>query len=138
MYCQRVPGAMVLAVHMISSVMLDPYIRLRDIKGAVVQADREASPCLMYTSKAPLIAEVRKQGGSWPALWDTVHHLGSRHTVGLQHLSRMQAHHGRGPKPCPLCEEQLSGVTLTDHVLSSHNQEFQLPSLTPESLLTKS
>ena len=32
---------MVLAVHMISSVMLDPYIRLRDIKGAVVQADRE-------------------------------------------------------------------------------------------------
>ena len=91
----------------------------------------------MYTSKAPLIAEVCKQGGSWPALWDTVRHLGSRHTVGLQHLSRMQAHHGRGPKPCPLCEEQLSGVTLTDHVLSSHNQEFQLPSLTPESLLTE-
>ena len=86
----------------------------------------------MYTSKAPLIAKVCKQGGSWPALWDTVRHLGSRHTVGLQHLSRMQAHHGRGPKPCPLCEEQLSGVTLTDHVLSSHNQEFQLPSLTPE------
>ena len=51
-------------------------------------------------------------------------------------VTRMQAHHGRGPKPCPLCEEQLSGVTFTDHVLSSHNQEFQLPSLTPESLLT--
>ena len=45
----------------------------------------------MYTSKVPLIAEVCKQGGSWPALWDTVRHLGSRHTVGLQHLSRMQA-----------------------------------------------
>ena len=72
----------------------------------------------MYTSKAPLIAEVCKQGGSWPALWDTVRHLGSRHTVGLQHLSRMQAH---GPKPCPLCEEQHSGVTLTDHALSSQD-----------------
>ena len=116
--------------------MLDPYIRLCDIKGAVVQADRELL-LVRCTSKAPLIAEMCKQGGSWPALWDTVRHLGSRHTVGLQHLSRMQAHHGRGPKPCPLCEEQLSGVTLTDHVLSSHNQEFQLPSLTPESLLTE-
>ena len=57
---------------------------------------------------------------SWPALWDSVRHLGSRHAVGLQHLSRMLEHHGRGPKHCPLCEEQLSGVTLTDHVLSSH------------------
>ena len=69
---------------MISSVILDPYIRLRDIKGAVVQADRELLLDLC-TSKTPLIAEVCKQDGSWPALWDTVRHLGSRHTVGLQH-----------------------------------------------------
>ena len=86
----------------------------------------------MYTSKAPLIAEVCKQGGSWPALWDTVRHLGSRHTVGLQHYlgckRTMEASHNLA-----LC----AGVILTDHVLSSHNQAFQLPSLTPESLLTE-
>ena len=111
---------MVLAVHMISSVtvMLDPYIRLRDIEGAVVQVDRELL-LVRCTSKASLIAEVCKQGGSWPALWETVHHLGSRHTVGLQHLFRMQAHHGRGQKPCPLCEEQLS-LVLPSRTMFSH------------------
>ena len=28
-----------------------------------------------YTVKAPLIAELVKRGGSWPALWDAALHL---------------------------------------------------------------
>ena len=37
----------------------------------------------LCTMKAPLIAEVVKLDGSWPALWDTVRHLGSRQTIRL-------------------------------------------------------
>ena len=88
-------------------------------------------------SNAPQIAKVCSLGGSWPTLWDAVQHLGSQHTTGLQNLSRMLAHHGKGSKPCPLCEEQFSG-SLTDHVLSArvHCEELQLPLTTREHLLT--
>ena len=67
-------------------------------------------------------------------LWDVVQHLGSQHTTGPQNLSLMLAH-GKGSKPCPLCEEQFSG-SLTDHVLSVHCEDLQLPLTTRESLLT--
>ena len=89
------------------------------------------------SKKSPIIAEVPERGGSWPALWDTVRHLGFCHTVGLQHLSRMLAHHGNGSKPCPLCDEQLSGDSLTSHVFMLHKNEIGLPHLTLESLLTQ-
>ena len=39
--------------------------------------------------KAPLIAEVVKQGGSWIKLWDAALDLGTCHTKGLQTLTRM-------------------------------------------------
>ena len=93
-------------------------IRLHDIKGAVVQADSELH-LVRCTSKAPLIAEVCKQGGSWPALWDTVRHLGHRHTVGLKHLSRMLADHGRGPKNLALCVKNDS-LVLPSRIMFSH------------------
>ena len=77
------------------------------------------------------------QGGSWPALWDTVRHLSSHHyTIGLQHLSRMVAHHCKGSKPCPLCNVQLSDGSLTAHVLGLHKEDLRLPHLTMESLLS--
>ena len=109
---------------------------LQDIKREVLSADK-AFLLNKCTAKSPLIAEIPKQGGSWPALWDTVRHLGSRHTVGLQHISRMLAHHGRGSKPCPLCNDQLSGSSLSDHVIMLHKEKIQLPHLTPRSLLSQ-
>ncbi len=42
--------------------------------------------------------------------------LGYRHTRGLQSLSRLLCHHGRGSKPCPLCDGVLS-TSLLGHVL---------------------
>ena len=82
-------------------------VGMREIKRVVRQADRvrQLEKC---TERAPLIAEVVCRGGSWMRLWDAALHLGTRHTDGLQALSRMLAHHGRGSKPCPLC----NGSTL--------------------------
>ena len=78
-------------------------------------------------SKAPLIADVCKRGGAWPALWDTARHLGSRHTLGLQYLTRLLAHHGRGSTPCPQCDTDVSdgATTLIDHVLQKHEGAFR-------------
>ncbi len=49
--------------------------------------------------------------------------LGLRHTRGLQALSRILCHHGRGAKPCPLCEG-VPDVSLLDHLLSAHGHEL--------------
>ena len=109
---------------------------MRDVKKEVLLADKTMllDLCIM---KAPLIAEVVKLDDSGPALWDTVRQLGSRHTVGLQHLSRMLSHHGRGSKPCPLCDDELSGGSLTAHILTQHKDDIKLPHLTTENLLTQ-
>ena len=67
---------------------------------------------------------------------DAVQHLSSRHTIGLQHLSRMLAYHGKGSNPCPRYNENPSDGNLTDHVLTVHNDfiTFQLK-LTAETQL---
>ena len=117
-------------------LLSDPHsVHVQDIKKNVLQADKALllDRCL---AKAPLIAEVVKRGGSWPALWDSVRHAGSRHTTGLQHLSRLLAHHGRGSKPCPRCEEKPAGGDLTEHVLTIHKEDINIrPHLTAETLL---
>ena len=46
----------------------------------------------------------------WSKLWDSVIDLGPRHVRGLQNLSRMFSAHGRGNRPCPLCDEELEGL----------------------------
>lgn len=62
--------------------------------------------------------EVIKRGGHWVALWDAALHCGSRHTMGLQYLSRILSHHGRGSKPCHRCEDQLhTGQHLADYIM---------------------
>ena len=117
-------------------ILCDPHaVSVQGIKKAVLKADKDLLFNLCSV-KAPLIAEVVKRGGSWPALWDTVRHLGSRHTSGLQHLSRMIAHHGKGSNPCPRCEGKPSSTNLTEHILSMHNDTINLqPQLTTETLL---
>ena len=127
----------VYSLRLTDTILCDAHsVLLRDIKKEVLLADKTMllDLCAM---KAPLIAEVVRLDGSWPALWDTVRHLGSRHTIGLQHLSRMLSHHGRGSKPCPLCDDKLSGGSLTAHVLAQHKDDIKLPLLTTENLLTQ-
>ena len=73
--------------------------------------------------KAPLIASVGEEKG-WAKLWDTTFQLGHRHTKGLQNLTRIMSHHGRGKKPCPLCETSLgttAQVGVLKHVLRDHS-----------------
>ena len=102
-------------------------VHLQDIKKEVLLADKTMLLDLC-TMKSLLITELEKLGGSWPVLWDTVRHLGSHYTIGLQHLSRMLSQHGRGPKPCPLCDDR---PLLTAHVLTQHKDDINLPNLTP-------
>ena len=64
----------------------------RDVKRTIRKIDKDK--CLLKCcEKAPTIAEVTRRGGSWPKLWDASLHLGMRHSVGLQKLSRLMAHH---------------------------------------------
>ena len=55
-------------------------------------------------------------------------HLGSRHMGGLQAVSRIMAHHGRGTKPCPLCEENDMEESLMDHILIKYRVDLGLGS----------
>ena len=66
------------------------------------------------------------QGGSWIKLWDAAMDLGTHHTDGLKALARMLAHHQRGPKPCPLCEESNFNLSPIDHLLGQHQRELNL------------
>ena len=59
-------------------------------------------------------------------LWGAALHLGTRHTEGLQALSRMLAHHGRGSKPCPLCDGSTLDPNPIGHLLREHRQELGL------------
>ena len=72
------------------------------IRKTIRGIDREGL-VLKCSTKSPFIGGVVKRGGSWPKLWDSTLHLGSRHTIGLQNLSRLMSHHRRGQHPCPLC-----------------------------------
>ena len=69
--------------------------------------------------KAPLIAEVVKQGMSLIKMWDAALDLGTHHTEGLQALSMMLAHHQQDSKPCPLCEESNLDLKPIDQSAST-------------------
>ena len=89
----------------------------------VIDRDKLVEKCSM---KSPSIACIIRKGGSWPKLWDSALHLGSRHTIGLQNLSRLLVHYGRGLHPCPLCDEQGLSMPIIDHVISAHKGEIGL------------
>ena len=98
----------------------------REMKSIIQSLDKEVT-IEKCTSKAPPIAQVVIKGGSWPRLWDYASHLDSRHLRGLQNLTRLMAHHGRGTKPCPLCDD--STQLLIDHVLACHHNDLGLNSI---------
>lgn len=58
---------------------------IREMKKTVCKIDRKViiERCLQ---RAPAIASMVTQGGSWTILWDQALHLGSKHLHGLQNL----------------------------------------------------
>ena len=113
-------------------------VSVREIKNHLLETDKEKMLATCDT-KAPLIANVCKCGGAWPAVWDSARHLGSRHTLGLQSLTRLLAHHGKGSSPCPKCDVVLSDstTTLIDHVLCAHVEITKLAGFSTETVISK-
>ena len=94
-------------------------VSLREVKKVMREADRVRN-LERCAERAPLMAEVVNRGGNWSRLWAATLHLGTRHTAGLQALSRMLARHGRGVKPCPLCDESSLHPNPIGHLLTRH------------------
>ena len=88
--------------------------------------------CMMY----PVVADIERKIG-WRHLWETALDLGYRHTRDLQALSRLMCHHGRGMKPCPLCDCELSTTSLLDHVLAVHDDKIRVFGLTPSNIVER-
>ena len=104
----------------------------RIVKKIIHEIDRDRD----CSSKSPSIAGVVDRGGSWPKLWDSALRLGSRHTIGLQNLSRLMSHHGRGQHPCPLCDLKDPLTPAIDHFLSKHNRDIHINFNSTDHLLT--
>ena len=66
-------------------------ISRRAVRRMFLSIDKEkfVSKCNTQSSST---AYISKMGGSWPKLWDSALHLGPRHTIGLQNLSRILAY----------------------------------------------
>ena len=70
-----------------------------------------------------MIASVGEDGG-WLRLWDEALNLGERHMKGLKNLSRVLSHHGRGSKPCPLCDWTPEEENVFEHIILRHGEEL--------------
>ena len=77
------------------------------------------------SERAPLIVQVEERVG-WARLWDATLDLGVHHIRGLQALSRLMSHHGRGCWPCPLCAVNPVDGPILEHILSSHKDRLHL------------
>ena len=86
---------------------------MRAVKKQLKKVDKEIT-WNRCSEKTPLISDVEKCVG-WTKLWDAALDLGANHTRGLQALSRLMSHHGRGSKPCPMCDESGPLTCLLDH-----------------------
>ena len=105
-----------------SGLMREERLR-REMKETVRKVDY--SCCLVRCrEKASMIARVEGEVG-WRRLWDELLSFNLRHMVGLQVLSRLMSHHGRGSKPCPFCEEDSLASEL-NHILARHGAEMGL------------
>ena len=77
-----------------------------DVGKELEGGDQESGSCTatgQMWSESPLIAQVERQAG-WARLRDAALDYGVSHTRGLQLLSRVLSHHGKGNHPCPLCD----------------------------------
>ena len=93
---------------------------LREMKKVICSIDRR-TVLVKYAEKAPTIAKVAEHLG-WVKLWDQTLDLGGKAVLGLQMISRVMSHHGRGMHPYHLCKEEtaLGDVTLLEHIITTH------------------
>ena len=73
-------------------------------------------------------------GRGW-RLWDEALNLGERHTKGLKNLSRVLSHHGRGSKPCPLCDWTPEEENVFEHIILRHGEELGLKGMKHDEVL---
>ena len=107
----------------------------REMKETIYREDRPTLVDRCWV-KAPVIAEVARRVG-WARLWDVTLDIGGKAVRGLQMLSRVMSHHGRGSRPCPLCDAAALQSTVLDHILEHHRGELFLePELDANQLLT--
>ena len=113
-------------------------VSIGSIKQNVLQIDK-VHMLAACEIKAPLIADVCKSEGSWPAVWDSARHLESCHTLDLQFLTHLLAHHGRSSSSCPRCNVNLSDspISLMDHVLVLHTETTKLTCFSTQSVISK-
>ena len=68
-------------------------------------------------------------------LWDAALDYGVSRTRGLQLLSRVLSHHGKGNHSCPLCDTGPLEDSVMGHLLSNHYGELGLAQETDLELL---
>ena len=82
----------------------------REMKEEIFQRDRQKLIDICR-EKAPVIAVVAGQVG-WARLWDAALDFGGKTVRGMQMLTRVMSHHGRGSQPCPLCDDATLHFSL--------------------------
>ena len=93
---------------------------LKEMKKIIIEADKKMT-IKKCGEKAPMIAKVAESPG-WAKLWDHTLDLGWKTVQDLKMLSRAMSHHGKGKRPCHLCdtETSLEEETLLNHILTRH------------------
>ena len=80
-----------------------------------------------------MIEEVAGRVG-WARLWDATLDSGGKAVRGMQ---MQMSHHGRGGRPCPVCDAAALQCSVLDHILDHHGEELFLdPALDANKLLT--
>ena len=119
----------------VDSIMSRSAVSVREMKEVIYQRDRLKLVGRCW-EKAPVIAEVASRIG-WARLWDGALNCGGKAVRGLQMLSRAMSHHGRGSRPCQLCDTAPLQSTVLDHILCHHGGELHLePGLDGNKLLS--
>ena len=111
-----------------ADIIYNKELSLKIVKKTLYKKDKNArlEKC---RDKAPFIAAVAEDIG-WSKLWDRSTDLGQKAVMGLQMLSRVMGHHGRGNHPCHLCpsmDDRLQ-TPLLNHILGAHWKELHMPS----------
>ena len=96
----------------------------REMRETIYREDRQMLVDRCWV-KASVIAEVARRVG-WARLWDATLDIGGKAVRGLQMLSRVMSHHGRGSRPCPLCDAAALQSSVLDHILEHHRGELFL------------
>ena len=106
---------------------IEGAVGLREVRESVSRCGKEqiVESC---KAKALLVAEVA-QRVSWSKVWDACMDLGIGCTRGIQALVRVMCHHGRGSRPCPLCDcSSVSQDSLLGHLLVQHRESLNIGS----------